>query len=290
MISAIEKLQDGTIKLTLTIPFSDVTKTKEEVIGLFVAESELPGFRKGKAPKKLVEEKIDQEKVREEILKRLLPKAYSEAVKDHNLRPIINPQIHIHQIEESKDWIFVALTCEAPEINLGNYKDEIKKLTAKSKIIVPDREPFDKLRARPFDKAQGKQEVNFDEIVKELLTNATVKIPKIIVDQETDRLLAQTLDEVKKLGLTLEQYLSSTQRTPQDLRAEYVKKAEDDIKLEFVLQKVAQDEKISVSEKEIDEAIQKAKDENERKNLEANRYLLASILRQQKTLDFLRNL
>ncbi|MCL5433103.1 MAG: hypothetical protein M1524_03235 [Patescibacteria group bacterium] len=275
MVSAIEKLPDGTIKLTLTIPFSEVTKTKDEVVALFASEAELPGFRKGKAPKKLVEEKIDQEKVREEILKRLLPKAYAESVKDHNLRPIINPQIHIQQIEEGKDWIFIALTCEAPEINLGNYKEGIRKITAKSKIVIPGKE---------------KQEPSFDEIVKELLANVVIKIPKIIINQESDRLLAQTLDEIKKLGLSLEQYLSSTKRTAEDLRAEYEKKAEDDVRLEFTLQKVAMDEKISVSEKEIDEAIQKAKDENERKSLEANRYLLASILRQQKTLDFLKNL
>jgi hypothetical protein len=57
-----------------------------------------------------------------------------------------------------------------------------------------------------------------------------------------------------------------------------------------VLQKVAQIENITVEEKEIEEAITKAKDENERKSLEGNKYLLASILRQQKTLDFLKSL
>ena len=62
------------------------------------------------------------------------------------------------------------------------------------------------------------------------------------------------------------------------------------MKLEFALQKIAEIEKIIIEQKEIDEAIQKAKDDNERKSLEGNRYLLAAILRQQKTLDFLLNL
>ena len=60
--------------------------------------------------------------------------------------------------------------------------------------------------------------------------------------------------------------------------------------MEFALQKIATEEGITVEEKEVEEAIQKAKDEKERKHLETNRYLLASILRQQKTLDFLKNL
>ena len=102
--------------------------------------------------------------------------------------------------------------------------------------------------------------------------------------------MAQTLDEVKRLGLTLDQYLASTGRNTEALREEYAKKAEGDIKLEFILQKIAEDEKITVEEKEIDEAITQAKTEVERQNLQNNRYLLASIIRQQKTLDFLRNL
>ncbi len=64
----------------------------------------------------------------------------------------------------------------------------------------------------------------------------------------------------------------------------------EDLKVEFALQKIAEEEKIVVEDKEIEEAIQKAKDETEKKHLESNRYLLASILRQQKTLDFIKNL
>ena len=173
---------------------------------------------------------------------------------------------------EGKDWKFSALTCEAPEIELKDYKDSIKKLTAKAKIIIPGKE---------------QKSVPFNEIVAELLKSVSVKIPRIIIEQEVDRLLSQTLDEIKRLGLTLDQYLASTGKTIEDLRKEYEQKAENDVKLEFTLEKIAQTEKITVEEKE---AINKAPNDAERKNLESNRYLLASILRQQKTLDFLRNL
>ena len=88
----------------------------------------------------------------------------------------------------------------------------------------------------------------------------------------------------------MEQYLTSTGKTIEELRKEYETKAENDIKFEFALQKIAEEEKIIVEQKELDEALQKAKDEKERKQLEANLYLLANILRQQKTLDFLKNL
>ncbi len=123
-----------------------------------------------------------------------------------------------------------------------------------------------------------------------LIASVKVTVPAVLLEQEADRLLAQTLDEIKRLGLTLDQYLASTKRTPEELRAEYMAKAGSDLKLEFILQKIAQEEQITIEETEIAEAIQKAKDPKERENLEKNKYLLASILRQQKTLDFLRQL
>lgn len=289
MISAIQRQEDGTIRLTVTVPSQTVKKTWDEVVEEAIKEIELPGFRKGKAPRHLAEEKIDKEKVREEVLKKLLPKFYIDAVQEHNLRPIINPKIHIDpnslSTDLSKDWQFTALTCEMPDVKLNDYKKNIQKITAKSKIIVPGRE---------------KEEVKFEEIVKALIESINTTVPEILIEQEVERLLAQTLDDVKRLGLTLDQYLSSTRKTPESLRDEYRKKVITDLTLEFALQKIAQEEKISVEEKEIEEAIQKAqpkagqvlteKDEKERKHLENNRYLLASVLRQQKTLDFLKNL
>lgn len=276
--TAMQKETNGTITLTITIPNADVKKAWEEVMIDVVANAEIQGFRKGKAPRKMVEEKTDKEKIKEEVLKKLLPLAYAEAIKTQEIKPIINPKIHIHKLdnpEENKDWQFIAITCEAPKINLGKYKENVKKVTAKSKIAVP-----------------GKEQIppKFDDIVKTLLDSISGEIPSILVENETDRLLSQTLEDVKKLGLTLDQYLSSTGKNPKQLREEYAKKAENDMKLEFALLKIAEEEKITVEPKEVEEAIKASKTEGERKNLEANKYLLASILRQQKTLDFLKNL
>lgn len=275
MKTLIKKQEDGTIVLTITIPRTDVVKVKEVIVEDYVKNAQVPGFRKGKAPKKVILERIDKEKVKEETLKKLLPQFYLQAVTENKINPIINPKVHVHKLDDDKDWEFEATTCEAPEIDLNGYKDNIKKITAKTKIIIPGKE---------------EKQVNFDEIVSELLKSAKITIPSIIIESEVDRLLSQTLDEIKKLGLTLEQYLGSTGKTAADLRADYAKKAENDVKLEFVLQKVAKEEKISVEEKEIDEAIAQAKTDAEKQNLNSNRYLLASILRQQKTLDFLKNL
>ena len=226
MISALQKLPNGTIQISVTIPSNVVKKAWDEVIDAAVKNAEVAGFRKGKAPKHLVEEKIDKAKAQEEVLKKLLPQFYIDAIKEHNITPIISPKIHVDKLEEGKDWQFVAQTCESPIIDLNNYKDKVKSLTAKSKIVIPGKD---------------RQEVKSEEIVKALVDSVKVEVPEILLTQEVDKLLSQTLDEIKRLGLTLDQYLSSSNKTPETLRAEYTARAKNDIILEFALQKIAKD-------------------------------------------------
>lgn len=275
MTSAMQKSEDGTIALTITIPWEQVKKKRDEILEQTAKQANVPGFRKGKAPKQLVEDKVNEDAVREDVLKQLLPQAYVQAVTEQKITPIINPKIHVGKLEEGKDWEVTAQTAEIPDVQLGDYKKRVSDVTAKSKIVIPGKET---------------QEPSMDDIVRALVEGLQVQIPHILLDQEVDRLLSQTIDDVKRLGMTIEQYLNSTGKTGEELRNDYAKRAATDITLEFALQKVAEDAKITVEEKELDEAIQKAKDEKERAQMEQNRYLLASILRQQKTFDYLKNL
>jgi FKBP-type peptidyl-prolyl cis-trans isomerase (trigger factor) len=266
---------DGTIELHIKIPQEQIKKTWETVMAQVIDSAKMPGFRPGKAPRKVVEESTDKSKVREEVLQKLIPQLYIEAVQKNNIRPIVNPKIHVDSIEDEKDWEFTATTCEMPKVELGEYKKAVQAITAKSKIAVPGKE-----ETKP----------NLDELVKAVVDNVKVTIPSLLVEYEADRLLSQTLDEIKRLGLSLDQYLSSTNKTPEDLRKDYEARAINDMTVEFSLSQIADSEQIAIEEKEIEEAIQKAKDPTERSQMEANKYLLSSILRQQKTLDFLQNL
>jgi len=275
MATTLTRLEDGTIELKVIVPKDKVQKTWETVMEQVVSSAKVPGFRPGKAPKKVVEDSTDKTKVKEEVLKTLLPEAYIEAVQEHSLKPIVNPKIHVGKIEDDSDWEFSALTSEMPKVDLGKYKEEVAKITAKSKIILPGKE---------------QEKPNLDSIMKAVLESVKVQIPNLLVEVESDRLLSQTLDEIKRLGLSLEQYLQSTDKSPEDLRAEYAQKARNDMTIEFALQQIAETEKITVEQTEIEEAIQKAKSPEEKAHLESNKYLLASIIRQQKTLDFLQNL
>jgi FKBP-type peptidyl-prolyl cis-trans isomerase (trigger factor) len=87
--------------------------------------------------------------------------------------------------------------------------------------------------------------------------------------------------------MTLDQYLSSKGITSEQIRANYEERAEQDLKLEFFLRKVAEEEKITVETKDIEEALGSIEDPKQQQEIAQNPYLVASIIRQQKTLDFL---
>lgn len=267
-----EKKSDNTISIKIVVPWNEVDTVKKEVVEELVKEVELPGFRKGKAPKNLSEAKLSKEKINEEILKKILTKEYVEAVKENKIQPVINPKIHIEAFDDGTDLEFEAITCEEPEIKLNNYKEEVKKLTASAKIIVPGKE---------------EKKIPLEEILETVLKSAEIKIPAILSEQEANRLLSQLLDELKTLGVSLDQFLATRGKNADQLRAEYVEKAQKDLKFEFILRKIADLEKITVEQKDVEDAIGSLKDEAQKQEVMKNPYFLAAIIRQQKTIDFL---
>lgn len=273
---------DGTITIKVTIPWNETDTIREKVIDEAVKNIEVQGFRKGQAPRNIAEAKLDKLAVREEMLKRLVSDEYIKAIKELNINPIVNPRIHIEAFEDGTPVEFSAETAEDPKVDLKNYKDEVKKIKpASPKIIVPGQKE---------ETTQTNPNKRLDDILGAVLNTATVTIPKILVEQETNRLLSQLLDELKRLGVSLDQYLSSRGKNEADLRKEYDERAEKDLKLEFILRKIADDEKITVEAKDVDEAMAAIKDEKQKAQLMQNPYVVAAIIRQQKTLDFLSKL
>lgn len=273
MTSTMQKLADGTIELTITIPWAEVGKTYESVVVDMVAKAELPGFRAGKAPRELVEKNLDKTKVYEEALKTLIPAAYNEAVTKEHIHPIVNPKIELKDATENKDWVFRALTCERPAVTIGDYKQAVSGL--KTKILKPGEEP---------------KKPTLDELLMALYSTITTTLPALLIEHEVNRLLSELIDQTKKLGLTVEQYLASTRRTSEGIKKEYEEQAKRTLTLEFALEEIADREGILVSDDDVEAVIKTGKTDEEKDALKAQKYYLASVLRRQKTLDFLASL
>lgn len=280
MISALNKLPDGTIELTITIPLKRVKTSYDEVLKKQAAKIEIKGFRKGKAPSKLIEQKIGKNALYEEVLKTLIPQVYTEAVKEQNIKPILSPQIKVVSLQEGKDWQIKALTCELPEIKLGDYRAEVKKVLASGKIWTPNKEK---------QKIEKSREDKIAQIFKTLVTIASVKLPEVLTQQEVNRMFSRLIDQTNQLGLTVEQYLTSTGKTNQQLKSEYHQQAEETLKLELILAQIAEKEKVTVTEAEIEKMIEAVPDEKVRTGLQTpgQQLYIRQLLRKRKVIDSL---
>lgn len=277
----ITRLPKSEVEILLTIPWAEINKTYELVVKKTGEEIQIKGFRKGKAPKKLVEESLDKSKIYSQVIQEILPKYYEEIIKTNELKPIINPKISLVSAKEKNDWELKIVIAEKPKINLGNYKEELVKINKSADIWVPGKTADEK------EKEGNKKEAITQAIIKWLLENIKIEISDLLLEDEINRRLSDLLDQTRKLGLTIEQYLASTGKTSEIVREEYKKEALNLWTLELTLEEIANRENIIVEEKDINELIQKSSSEAEKKALESQKYLLASIVRRQKTLDFL---
>ena len=282
----IKKLPKSEVEIIIVIPWEEIKITYEKLVERAASELQIKGFRKGKVPKKIVEENLDKSKIYSQVIQELIPNYYEEALRKNNLNPIVNPEITLVSSKENSDWEIKILICEKPQINLGNYKEELSKLNKTSDIWVPATQTG----KEPQKDQQKKKDEKIQEIIKWLLENTKIELSDILIEQEVNRRLSELIDQTQKLGLTVEQYLISSGKTTEILKDEYRKQAYETWLIELALNQIADEENIVVDNKEIEETIQKIPSEEEKRKLEAQRYLLASIIRRQKTLDFLASL
>lgn len=247
--STFKKLDNGNIEVVFTIPSKLILSIKDDVLKEFAKDANIAGFRKGKAPLAKVEEAVSEEKLAEHILSHILPKAFADSVEEHKFNPAMYPKFEANKITSVKnvaidtEWEVKAITCELPKVELP--KDYKRSLLAHKQSLAKSLGKS-KLKSDPKDQ---------NVLVKSLLETVKVDISKLLIEEEVNGRLSQVLERIEKLGLTLEGYLKSVGKTPEILRGEYEIQAREAISLELILNKIANEEKIDVSEKEIDDFI-----------------------------------
>lgn len=284
--SVIAKEDNGNIQITFTIPYSIIKKEQDETLEEFAKNTEVPGFRKGKAPIEKVKEKIPQGTLIEHSLSHILPKALTDAVTDNKLQISIYPKFELISAKEGEAWQIRGITCELPVVELGDYKKIITGALRSGNLWTPD-------KGKPDEKKTTSNEEKEQIVIKTLLDAIKVKTPQILIEEEADSRLSNLLSRLEKLGLALESYLSSIGKKAEDLRADYANQAKDAISLDVILTKIAEKEDIKVDQKELDSAAsmsQNVKTDESPEEKENRSRFLQSILRRRKALDYLINL
>jgi len=375
-----EKTENSQAFLTIEMEPHEVEESLEKSYHRLVKKADVPGFRKGKAPRDILERYIGKERLLEDTLNSLLPEAYEKAIKEQNIEAFAQPHIEIAQTDPVIFKVAVPLT---PTIKLGDYhsiqvepetvevteddvnatieqlrhqhatwepverpvefndlvvldvesniedkpfvnqkgaqyqvlrelplpapgfaeqlvgmtRDEEKEFKLQfpsdyprgelagkepsfqvkiteikqeklpelndefAKEISPDFESLDLLREKVSTdlklRAEEKARMDFEERVIEATTNITeLEFPPILVELETDRLINQQLRRWQMGGKGLEEYLSSINKTEEELRQELHPLATKRVSQSLTLGRIAEEEKFEVSDSEINAEIE----------------------------------
>ncbi len=375
-----EKVENRQAFLTIEMEPAEVEQSLEKSYRRLVKKANIPGFRKGKAPRVVLERHIGKESLFNDALNDLLPEAYEKAIKEQEIEAYAQPNIEIVQTDP---LLFKATVSLPPVINLGDYhhiqvtpepvalsedavntaleqlrhqratwepverpvdfgdlvvldvessiedkpfinqkgaqyqllcdlplpapgfaeqlagmkQDEEREFKLQfppdysngemagkepwfkvriteikqeklpelddefAKEISADFKTLDQLREQLSDnlrlKAEEKARADFEERLIEAVVDITeMEFPPILVEMETDRLINQQLQRWQAVGKGLEEYLSSVNKTEEELREELRPVATKRVTQALVLDKIAEEEKVEVSSTEIDAEIE----------------------------------
>ncbi|MCY1597083.1 trigger factor [Staphylococcus pettenkoferi] len=131
MTATWEKKEGNQGVLSVTVPAEIFDNALDKAFKKVVKQINVPGFRKGKVPRQIFEQRFGVEALYQDAADIVLPEAYGEAIEETGIKPVDQPEIEVQQIEKGQDFKFDATVTVEPEVELGDYKGlEIEKQDA----------------------------------------------------------------------------------------------------------------------------------------------------------------
>ena len=135
----VNEVDQHKVTLHIEVPAAEAKKGAAAAVKNLANKVNIPGFRKGKAPRMILESFLGKDVVKEEIKEAIITKAYNDALKEKDIVPVTDPDIKVIEEEKGKDFVFDATLTKKPEVKLGEYKG-IK--AAREVAEVTDRKLF----------------------------------------------------------------------------------------------------------------------------------------------------
>lgn len=148
MKSTVEQLNPTRVKVTVEVPFAELEPDFAKAYSALSGQVNIPGFRKGKAPAKLLEARIGRPAVLEQVINDMIPARYSAAVEEHDIKALGQPEIEVTKLEDNDVVEFTAEVDVRPEITLPKFEElEVTVEAPKTDDAAVEAE-LDNLRAR----------------------------------------------------------------------------------------------------------------------------------------------
>lgn len=293
----IQNLPFSRIELRIEVPAEEFDQFYQKAILNFGKDLEIPGFRKGKIPKNIIEKEIGREKILKEAAEIAIKENYLKAILENKIEPLSQPEIEIlklpapHRIYSGagapgNPLEFKAKTSVLPEVKLLDYKkiaSEVKK-----REIEVTKDEIENLR---LEKERLERERFRQEILDEIAKDTEIEIPEILIREEKKRMLESLKRQVPQiLQISFEDYLKKISKSEEELLDSFLAEARRRIKNSLVLREIEKKENIEVSDEEIKKEtsqILKFYPETKKLDPEQLKDYTKEIIKNEKTFQFL---
>lgn len=167
-----EKKDQHTLVLEVSFTSDEVAKAFKNATARIANQVNIPGFRKGKAPRNVLESRIGQEAFQAEAFEFLVNKTYPQALDQEKVEPVVQPEIEKVAFEEGKEGSYKATVVVKPQIELGEYKGlevEKGKASVSDEQIEEHIEGLRTRRAKMIDAPEGAATENGDMVIIDFL-------------------------------------------------------------------------------------------------------------------------
>ena len=310
---------------------------RQTVFKKIAKDIEIPGFRKGQAPDKLIIERVGEMAVLKEAAELCIACAYEDMIVDNKLDPIGRPEVVITRLAPNNNLCFKIRTAVMPEVKLSNYTKIAKeKKPGTEKIEVTEKEieevlnqirnpektggendtptsdkelppPTDdfakslglkdlndlkdkikeNLRQQKLVKEKGKRRMS---IVEEIAKGTTVDLPFLLVESELQKMMASFRDRIEESGMKFKDYLTNAKTTEEKIREEWKPQAEKKAKVQLILNKIAEEQKIVADPKKLESEMELVIKQYPQANKESAKIFVETILKNEAVFEFLEKL
>ena len=121
MKTSVEKLSETRVKLNVSVPFDELGKEIDQAYKSIAQQVNIPGFRRGKAPRQLIDARFGRGPILEQVVNDMVPQRYEQAINENELTPLAQPEIEITKIEDNDVVEFTAEVDVRPEITVPDF-------------------------------------------------------------------------------------------------------------------------------------------------------------------------
>ena len=328
MKTEVQKLPQSLVEIKGEISAEEFEAYVEKAIEEYNQEAEIPGFRRGLTPEKILLEKIGEDKVLEKAATSAFRNFYPKIIEENKIEAIGGPEFRILKLARKNPLEFKIIVSVLPEVELPDYKKiSREEFGAKVEIAIDNKEIDEKLEQLKkivesknntkeelndefakkvgnfqnleelrkitaqnleFEKKRKTQDKKRIEVLKKISEQAEIDIPLILIEAEKEKMLGELKKSVSETGFKWDDYLSQIKKSEQELLKSFDGEARQRVNFGLILREIAEQEKIEVNEEEVEKLSESYAKIYSRDKI--SRDYIYGLLKNEKTFAFLENL